>query len=126
MKKNGITVVEIVVTCALLCVFLSSLHVLSIFTRKAEQRINSNTIAMYSLESMRNIIMVDLRSNINLSKINEKRYAKFIKEFPYPINISKDYLPALKKHIINISMHSPVRLKKNKRKTYIREILLNE
>lgn len=122
MKRKGLTLVEVLITCSLLMIFANGINILSTFSNRAEKRLDDNTIAMYSLESVRNFILVDLRSGKNISDINSEIYKKVLSKFPYPITIEK----RMNNKVIRIIMKCPVQLTKNKNKTYFREIVSNE
>lgn len=126
MNKKGLTLVEMIITIILLIIFLNGISFLSTFYRKAECRLEANTLAMYSLESVRNLIIVDLRSGKKAEDINQESYKKTLSKFPFPIKLSKRQSSKIDAKVIRISLKCPVMLQKNQKKIYFREIIINE
>jgi len=126
MKKRGLSLIEVVVTCSLLVIYINGMYKLSSFYNQAKIRLDSNTIAMYSLESIRNIILKDLGNGKKLSEINEDSYREVLSKFPYPVKFELDHSEKNNVKILAIVMKCPVTLNRKRKKVYYREIVINE
>lgn len=126
MKKKGLTLIEVVITCSLLVIYVNGMYRLSSFYNQARIRLDSNTIAMYSLESIRNIILKDLRNGKKLSEINEDNYKYVLLKFPYPVKFELEHSEKHQAKILVIVMKCPVTLNRKRKKVYYREIVINE
>ena len=125
MKKRGLTLIEVLITCSLVVVYINGIFLLSSFFNRAKVQLDSNNIAMYSLESARNIILKDIRNGKKITDINADDYKNIFKKFPYPVKLELDYSEKYKSNILVIIMKCPVTLSQTK-KVYYREIVINE
>ncbi len=71
MRKKGLTLIEIIITCSLMVVLIIALSTVTRFHSNTLNLIEKETFSLYALESLRNKVLVDLRNGHTPEEILE-------------------------------------------------------